>query len=340
MKKIASAFTLLSFLIGFSASAADRVVISGAGASFPAPLYTKWFDAYNKANPNIEINYQSIGSGGGIKNLLAKTVDFGASDAPMTDAELKSSAVPVLHIPTVMGAVVITYNLPEVTKPIKMTSALIAEIFMGKVTNWNDPKIAAVNKGVVFPSLPIPVAYRSDSSGTTAVFTEYLAKVNEEWKTVVGQGKTVKWPVGIGGKGNEGVTGFVKNTKGSLGYVEFTYAESQKLPVAEIQNKAGQFVAPTVKAVSEAAAAAVKAMPEDMRISITNADGKTAYPISAFTYLLVYQTMEKTKGGEIVRFIDWAMGTGQGMAPALSYAPLPKPLLAKVKEKAKKITLQ
>ena len=328
------------FFASLNAQAANRVVVSGAGATFPAPIYMKWFNEYNKANPAIEINYQSIGSGGGIKNLIAKTVDFGASDAPMSDKELTEAGAPVLHIPTVMGAVVLTYNVPEVKKPIRLNAEIIAGIYMGTVGMWNDPKIVALNPGVQFPASPIAVAYRSDSSGTTAVFTEYLAKTSADWKTKVGQGKAVKWPTGLGGKGNEGVTGFVKNTPGSIGYVEYTYAQAEKLPVAEIKNKAGEFVAPSVKSITEAANGGLKAMPEDMRVSITDAEGKGSYPISAITYLLVYQSMDEAKGSEIVKFLGWAMKNGQTLAPALNYAPLPKPLVSKVEAKIKSISLK
>ncbi len=334
------ALIFAAFSLMVTAQAADKVVLSGAGATFPAPLYMKWFSEYNKQNPNIEINYQSIGSGGGIKNLIAKTVDFGATDAPMTDKELAEAGAPVLHIPTVMGAVVITYNLTEVTKPLRLTSEVIADLYLGTITKWNDPKIAALNPGVALPNKAIVVAYRSDSSGTTAVFTEYLTKTSEAWKAKVGAGKAVKWPTGLGGKGNEGVTGFIKNTPGSLGYVEFTYATAEKLPVAELKNKAGQFVAPSVKAISDAAAGAMKTLPADMRVSITDADGKTSYPISAITYLLVFQNMPKDKGQPLVEFLKWAMKDGQALAPALSYAPLPKPMLSKVEGKVTSVTLK
>jgi phosphate transport system substrate-binding protein len=334
------ASVLATFAFLATAQAADKMVLSGAGATFPAPLYMKWFSEYNKKNPNIEINYQSIGSGGGIKNLIAKTVDFGASDAPMTDQELKDAGAPVLHIPTVMGAVVITYNLKEVTKPLHLTGEVIADIYQGTITKWNDPKIAALNPGVALPATSIALAYRSDSSGTTAVFTEYLSKVSDSWKTKVGAGKAIKWPTGLGGKGNEGVTGFIKNTPGSMGYVEFTYAQSEKLATAELKNKAGQFVAPSVKSITDAATGALKVIPADFRVSITDADGKGAYPISAITYLLVYQNMDKQKGQTLVDFLKWAMKDGQTMAPAMNYAPLPKQLLSKVEGKVTTVTLK
>lgn len=326
-----------SVLFVSSAHGQKAVLINGAGATFPAPIYTKWFQDYNKSNPTVEINYQSIGSGGGIKQLTAKTVDFGASDAPMTDQEIQAAGGNVLHIPTVLGAVVLTYNVPGLKASIKLDGPTVSEIFSGKITKWNDPKITAANKGLTFPDQPIVVVYRSDSSGTTAVFTEYLAKVSEPWKKDVGAGKTVKWPTGLGGKGNEGVTGQIKNTPGSIGYVELTYANSEKMPVAEIKNKAGQFVAPTIKSVSEAAAAALKAMPEDFRMSITDAEGKGSYPIASFTYLLVPKKMAGEKGVEFTKFLSWAMEQGQKSAESLHYAPLPNKMVAKVKDKVKAI---
>jgi phosphate transport system substrate-binding protein len=336
MKLLLASLALSVF--SFQANAANTVLINGAGATFPAPIYTKWFHDYNKTNPKVEINYQSIGSGGGIKQLTAKTVDFGASDAPMTDAEITAAGGNVLHIPTVLGAVAVTYNVPGLKLSIQLDSATLVEMFNGKITKWNDAKITALNKGVTLPEQPVVVVYRSDSSGTTAVFTEYLAKVSETWKKDVGAGKTVKWPTGLGGKGNEGVTGQIKNTPGSIGYVELTYALSEKLPVAQIKNKSGQFVTPSMKAVSEAAASGMKAMPEDFRVSITDAEGKGSYPISAFTYLLVYKTMTGDKGAEFTKFLAWAMDKGQKDASALNYAPLPEKMLGKVKEKIKSIT--
>ena len=315
------------------ANAQDKVLLNGAGATFPAPIYTKWFKEYNKDNAKIEINYQAIGSGGGIKQLVAKTVDFGASDAPMTDAELASAGAPVVHIPTVLGAVVLTYNVPGVKESIKLDPEILAAIFMGKITKWNDPKLAALNKGTKFPETDIVSVYRSDSSGTTAVFTDYLAKASPEWKSAVGDGKTVKWPTGLGGKGNDGVAAMVKNTPGAIGYVELAFAVSEKMPVAQMKNKAGQFVEPSIKSVTEAAAGALKSMPEDFRVSITNAEGKGAYPISAFTYLLVYQEMAAPKGQEFVKFLGWQLDKGQKMAPEMHYAPLPTTMIPKVKAK-------
>ena len=320
-------------------AAGGKEMITGAGASFPAPLYAKWVMMYNGENPQVEINYQSIGSGGGIKQLTARTVDFGASDAPMTDDELKATPGPVVHIPTVMGAVALTYNLGDLPGAIKLTPGVLSDIYLAKIKKWNDPRIQLLNKGINLPSKDIAVVYRADSSGTTAIFTDYLSKVSPDWNKTVGAGKTVKWPGGLGGKGNEGVTSQVKNTPGAIGYVELVYAEQQKLPMVLLRNKAGQFVKPSIESVS-AAAAGVKNMPDDYRVSITNADGKDAYPISSFTYLLVYKTMDKTKGTTIVNFLNWAMAKGQTVAPSLSYAPLPRPMLAKVKGTIKSLEIK
>lgn len=336
-KKLATGFLLLLGLASVHAQAADAILINGAGATFPAPIYTKWFQDYNKANPKVEINYQSIGSGGGIKQLTAKTVDFGASDAPMTDLEMKSAGAPVLHIPTVLGAVVLSYNVPGLNQSIRLNGEIVSEIYRGLITKWNDPKIVALNKDAKLPNQSIVPVYRSDSSGTTSVFTEYLAKVSEPWKTGIGSGKAVKWPVGLGGKGNEGVTGQVKNTPGAIGYVELSFALSEKLPMADVKNKAGNFVTPSIQSVSEAAAGALKTMPDDFRVSITDPAGKNAYPIAAFTYLLVYKTMPGVKGQELVKFLNWALENGQKSAPQLAYAPLPESMIGKVKNKVKEI---
>lgn len=338
LRSFARIFGFVLVLATSIARADQTLLLNGAGATFPAPIYNKWFHDYNKTNPKVEINYQSIGSGGGIKQFAAKTVDFGASDAPMTDEEIKSVNGSVMHIPTVLGAVVITYNIPGVTKAIRLDGPAIAEIYQGKITKWNDKKIEAMNPGMTFPDKDIVVVYRSDSSGTTAVFTEYLAKISDDWKSKIGNGKTVKWPVGLGGKGNEGVTGQIKNTPGSLGYVELSYAVSEKMPVAEIKNKSGQFIEPSIKSVSEAAAGALQTLPEDFRVSITNGEGKGAYPISSFTYLLVSPSMPGEKGVAFVKFLKWAMENGQKSAPELAYAPLPSKMVSMVKAKIDKIT--
>lgn len=320
----------------FSYAAGASTLINGAGATFPYPLYSKWFSEYKKLNPAVEINYQSIGSGGGIRQLLDKTVDFGASDAPMTDEQLAKSSVPIFHIPTVLGAVVLTYNVAGLND-LKLTSEIIAEIFLGKITKWDDAKIAAVNPGAKLPSITILVAQRSDGSGTTAIFTDYLSKISAEWKAKVGSGPSVKWPVGLGGKGNEGVTGLIKQTPGSIGYVELIYAESNKLSFATVKNQAGNFIKPSVKSVTAAAAGSLKTMPADFRISITNSPSKDAYPIAGFTYLLVYQKMGAEKGALLKTFLMWALSDGQKMAEALFYAPLPKELVQKILVRVKEL---
>lgn len=310
------------------------VSLTGAGATFPYPLYSKWMSEYNRINPNIRINYQSIGSGGGIRQVVAGTVDFGASDAPMKAEEAKGAPGKLWHIPATIGAVVITYNVPGVTQNLKLTADTVVAIFMGEIKKWSDPKIAEHNPGVKLPDQNIAVVYRSDGSGTTAVFTDYLAAVSPAWKEKVGAGKSVKWPVGLGAKGNEGVTGQVKTTPGSIGYIELAYATQNKLPTAELQNKAGKFVAPSQDAVS-AAAASVE-MPDELYTSIVNANGDAAYPIAAYTYLLVYEdTKDATKGEALAKFLWWAVHDGQKFANALDYAPLPEPVIKKVEARLK-----
>ncbi|MBX9766993.1 MAG: phosphate ABC transporter substrate-binding protein PstS, partial [Bdellovibrionales bacterium] len=310
-------------------------------ATFPYPIYTKWVSEFKKENPGVDINYQPVGSGGGIRQLVDKTVDFGASDAPMSDDQLAKAAGKILHIPTVLGAVVITYNVPGVTGSVKITPEVLADIYLGKISLWSDARLKADNPGITFPEkLSILVVYRSDGSGTTAVMTDYLSKVAPTFKEKVGQGTAVRWPVGLGGKGNEGVTGLVKNTKGGLGYVELVYAETNKLPVAQIKNKAGEFVAPAPESVMAAAEGVLKTIPDDFRVSLTNADGKKAYPISALTYLLVYQEMKKEKGAPLIQFLKWALSKGQSFAKPLSYAALPSALQKKVEERIKTIQLK
>lgn len=323
---------LVSFfiLVSFANTAVAAQLINGAGATFPYPLYSKWFSEYNKQNPNVKINYQSVGSGAGIKQLISKTVDFGASDAPMKDDEIKSAGAPVVHIPTVLGAVVVSYNLKDVTATLNLSPELISDIFMGKIQKWNDPRIAAENANVKLPDVFITPVYRSDGSGTTSIFTDYLAKVSPEWSQKVGAGKAVKWPKGLGGKGNEGVAGMLKQTPGSIGYIEQVYAVTNKLPVAAIKNAAGKYVQPTMESVSAAADGSLKAMPADYRISITNAAGANSYPIAAFTYILVYKKMNATTGKDFVEFLKWSMNKGQVYAKDLAYAPLPKSLVTKV----------
>jgi phosphate transport system substrate-binding protein len=308
--------------------------INGAGATFPYPMYSKWFDEYHKKNPNLQINYQSIGSGGGIKQITEGTVDFGATDGPMNDEQLKAyqdkHGSGILHFPTVLGAVVPTYNIPGVTAELNFTPDALAGIFLGKITKWNDPAIADANKGVKLPAEDIVVVHRADGSGTTYCWTDYLSKISDEWKTKVGKGGSVNWPVGLGGKGSEGVTGTVKNTPNSITYVELIYAESNKIPYGSVKNSAGTFVKASLAAVSAAAAGAAKDMPDDFRVSITNAPGKAAYPISTFTWLLIPEKFsDASKRDAIKGFVKWALADGQNYAEALSYAKLPKEVVAK-----------
>ncbi|MBI4238943.1 MAG: phosphate ABC transporter substrate-binding protein PstS [Deltaproteobacteria bacterium] len=305
--------------------------LTGAGATFPYPLYAKWFYEYQRTHAGAQFNYQSIGSGGGIQQMTAKTVDFGASDAPMSDEQLAKSGRTILHIPTVLGAVVAVYHVPNTPGRLQLTGALLSEIYLGHITQWNDPALTALNPQLAGVTAAIMPVYRSDGSGTTHIFTEYLAKVSPAWQTNVGAGKAVQWPVGIGGKGNEGVTGLVKQTPGALGYVELTYAKENQLAYAAVQNRLGQFVEPTTDSVTAAAAASLGAIPADFRCSITDADGTTAYPISAFTYLLIDPTpADAAKAKALEGFIRWALGPGQELAPALHYAPLPNALRERV----------
>jgi phosphate transport system substrate-binding protein len=313
----------------------EELLINGAGATFPNPLYQKWFSEYHTLHPGIAFNYQAIGSGGGIQQFTAGTVDFGASDAPLTDDEWAKVKTAV-HIPTVLGAVVITWNGPM--PGLKLTPEVLADVFLGKITKWNDKAIAGLNPGVNLPDAEISVMHRADGSGTTNIFTDYLSKVSPEWKTKVGVGKSVKWPVGLGGKGNDGVTGLVKQTPGAIGYVELAYAKQQKLPMAELKNKAGAFVAPSIESTS--AAAAGVAMPDDFRVSLTNADGKDAYPIASFTYLLVHKdAKDEAKGKALVEFLWWAVHEGQKFAAPLDYAPLPAPVVEKVAKTIQGLTV-
>lgn len=322
--------TVLVTSLFVSTLALSATLINGAGATFPYPLYSKWFSEFHKANADTEINYQSIGSGGGIRQFTDKTVDFGASDAPMTDEQITKAGNAVLHIPTCMGAVVLTYNIPGVATGLKITPEIASDIFLGKIKKWDDAAITKLNPGAKLTG-EILVVHRSDGSGTSAVFTDYLAKVSPEWKEKVGQGTAVNWPTGLGGKGNEGVAGLVKQTPGSVGYVEFVYAVQNDLSFAHLKNKAGQFVAPSTKSVTAAAEGALKDIPADYRLSITNVDGKAAYPIAAFTYLLVPKTISDVeKGTRLVKFLKWAMKDGQKFTEELHYAALPKSLVKKV----------
>jgi len=300
------------------------VDLNGAGATFPYPLYAKWFDAYGDVNKNVRINYQAIGSGGGIKALKEGTVDFGASDAPLSDEAIKQMPGTVVHIPMVAGAVVLCYNLPGVGKGLHLTPAVIAGIFEGSITKWTDAKITALNPNMKLPNHAITVAHRSDGSGTSYIFTSYLTAVSGSWAKDVGRGTAVNWPTGIGGKGNDGVSGIVKQTPGGFGYVELAYAVQNKLPYAYIQNKAGAFVEPTIASTTTAAAGAIAAMKEDVRVSIVNAAGKSAYPIAGFTYILVYKHQaDKAKWKALSGFLNWAIHYGQQFATKLLYAPLP-----------------
>ena len=311
--------------------------LNGAGATFPYPMYSKWFNEYNKLHPDVQINYQSIGSGGGIRQVLNGTVDFGASDGPMTDEQLKEAKTKILHIPTVLGADVPAYNVPGVNGEIKFTPEALAGIFLGKISNWSDPAIARVNPGVNFPNQSIIVVHRSDGSGTTYIFTDYLSKVSKEWEATVGKGTSVKWPVGLGGKGNEGVAGQIRQLQGSIGYVELIYAIQNKISYGSVRNAAGNFVKASLDGVTEAAAS-VKTMPADFRVSITNAPGKTAYPISSFTWLLIpVQAKDPKKGKIIADFLDWMVNDGQKMTGQLSYAPLPANVVEKVKVALKQV---
>jgi phosphate transport system substrate-binding protein len=308
----------------------DRLQINGAGATFPNPIYSKWFSEYHTAHPDIEINYQSIGSGGGIRQLLAGTVDFGASDGPMSDEQLAQAKVKILHFPTVLGAAVPTYNIPGVSEELNFTPQALAGIFLGKITKWNDPELAKTNPKVKLPGDDIVVVHRADGSGTTYIWTDYLSKVSEEWKSKVGKNNSVNWPVGLGGKGSEGVTGQIKQTPNSIGYVELIYAIQNHLPYGRVKNSAGTFIKADLASVTAAAATTAKDMPEDFRVSITNAPGKTAYPISSFTWLLIPEKInDGAKKKAITDFLHWMLSKGQGYCENLAYAELPKPVVAK-----------
>ncbi len=319
----------LGLALGSYASSRATLLINGAGATFPYPIYSKWFDVYAKQNPDVKFNYQSIGSGGGIRMLTNRTVDIGASDAPMSDEQLKAAPGKILHFPSVLGAVVIAYNLPGFSGTLRLDGPTIADIFMGKITKWNDPKIAALNQGAGLPATDIVVAHRSDGSGTSYIFTDYLSKVSPDWGKNVGRSTAVKWPVGLGGKGNEGVTALVQQTPGSIGYIELIYALTNHIPFAELKNHDGKWVQASLDGVTAAAAGVVSNMPSDFRVSITDAPGADAYPISSFTYLLVYQQQSSHETGQQVkRFLNWALHAGQQYAPPLNYAPLPPQVVA------------
>jgi phosphate transport system substrate-binding protein len=340
MKMRAFGIAVISAGIGLLAGSAHaQLQLNGAGATFPYPMYSKWFNSYIQVDDSVRFNYQSIGSGGGIKQITEQTVDFGASDGPMTDEQLKAAPGHIMHFPTVMGAVVMTYNVEGVQTGLKLTPEAIAGIFLGKITKWNDAQLTAANPGVNLPPRDIIVIHRSDGSGTSYIFTDYLSKISKDWGNKVGKGTSVNWPVGLGGKGNEGVTGLVKQMPFSIGYVELIYALSNELPFAQVKNQAGTLVTPSLDSVTAAAAALVQSMPEDFRVSITNAPGADAYPISGLTWLLVYEKQkDAAKGAKLVQFLKWMMHDGQKLATDLHYAPLPKEVVAKEEQALLKIS--
>jgi phosphate transport system substrate-binding protein len=330
MKKILLGVSLLLALGAIAMAQSGTVLLNAAGATFPYPIYSKWFDVYHQAHPNVQINYQSIGSGGGIRQLQAGTVDFGASDGPMTDEQLAQSKFKVLHFPTVLGADVPSYNIPGVSAELNFTQKALAGIYLGTITRWNDPAITSANPGVNLPANDIVVVHRSDGSGTTYIFTDFLSKASDEWKNKVGRATSVNWPVGLGGKGNEGVSGLVKQTPNSIGYIELVYAAQNGIAFGKVQNAAGKFVKADLASVTAAAAGAAKDMPEDFRVSITNAPGAGAYPISSFTWLLIpAQIQDAAKREAIKDFLKWMLTQGQGYNEGLTYAQLPKPVITK-----------
>ena len=332
---------VLAALLGAVVPAAAQVTLNGAGATFPNIIYQNWMLSYNQTHPDVKLNYQSIGSGGGIRQFSDGTVDFGGTDAPMSDSAIAAINGNVLHIPTVLGAVVVAYNLPDVTQPVKLTPDVIADIFLGKVTKWNDARIASVNAGVTLPNQDIIVVHRSDGSGTSFVFTDYLSKVSPEWAQKVGKGASLNWPVGLGGRGNEGVSATVRQTPGAIGYTELGYALINKMAFATIRNQSGNWIAPSLESVTAAAAGAMKDMGAntDFRVSITNAPGAQAYPISSFTWLLIHKTYDDSaKGRALVQFVWWAENDGQSKATELGYAPLPKEFRGLIQSRLKSIT--
>ena len=327
----------LAIALGLSVNASAQMMINGAGATFPYPIYSKWFDEYAKVDPSVRFNYQSIGSGGGQKQIMAQTVDFGASDGPMTDDNLKKAPGKLLHIPTVAGAVVMSYNLPG-NPAITFDGETIADMYLGKIKKWNDPKIAALNPGAKLPDNDIVVVHRSDGSGTSFIFTDYLSKVSPEWKQKVGTNTSVKWPTGLGAKGNEGVSGQVKQVSGAIGYVELIYALQNKMDFAQLKNAAGKVVKPSLESVT--AALSTAEIPDDFRFSMTNAPGPDAYPISGATWLLVYQEQkDPAKGKKLVEFLKWAVEKGEGMARNLDYAPLPESVQQRVLKRIDEIKM-
>jgi phosphate transport system substrate-binding protein len=330
MKKISLVVSMLLILAITVAAQPGTILLNAAGATFPYPIYSKWFDVYHQKDPNIQINYQSIGSGGGIRQLLAGTVDFGASDGPMSDDQLKEAKIKILHFPTVLGAVIPIYNVSGVSGELNFTQKALAGIYLGTITKWNDPEIAGANSGVNLPATDIVVVHRADGSGTSYIWTDFLSKISDDWKNKVGKGTSVQWPVGLGGKGNEGVAGLVKQTPGSIGYVELIYAVQNNITFGKVQNASGKFLKADLAGVTAAAAAAAKDMPDDFRVSITNEPGPTVYPISSFTWLLIpAQISDAAKRDAIKGFLKWMLTEGQGYNEGLAYARLPKPVVEK-----------
>jgi phosphate transport system substrate-binding protein len=334
-------FTLAAALLAAAVPAVAQVQLNGAGATFPNIIYQNWMLTYNQAHPDVRLNYQSIGSGGGIRQFSDGTVDFGGSDAPMTDSAIAAISGNVHHIPTVLGAVVAAYNLEGITQPVRFTADVLADIFLGKVTKWNDARITSANAGVTLPNQDIIVVHRSDGSGTSFVWTDYLSKVSPEWSQKVGKGTSVNWPVGLGGRGNEGVSATVRQTPGAIGYVELGYALINKMPYATIRNQSGNWIVPSLESVTAAAAGAMKEMGEntDFRVSITNSPGAQAYSVASFTWLLIHKSYaDSAKARALIQFVWWAQTDGQAKAPELGYAPLPKELRPWIEARLRSIT--
>lgn len=323
---------------GAAENRSGTLLMTGAGSTFVNPLFSKWFSEYHKANPKVEINYQSIGSGGGIKQLQKKTIDFAASDVPMSEQEMKDAGADVLHYPVALGAVVLTYNLPALKGELKLDGAAVSALVRGQIKKWSDERIKTLNPTLALPDQPLVFVYRSDSSGTTGVFTDYLGKADPKFASEVGVGKAIKWPTGLGGKGNEGVTANIKNTVGSIGYVELTYALTEKLPTVTLQNKDGKFVKAGLESVTEAANAGAKLLPQDFRGSLTMMTGAKSYPIAAFTYMLAYPKTPAPGGAELEKLLAWSLDKGQEFAAPLGYAPLPADLVKKMRPRIKSIT--
>jgi len=341
LKKRLVSILLVFLLVLSGCGQRQALLINGAGASFPYPIYSRWIAEYGKVEKGVKINYQSIGSGAGIQQITAGVIDFGGSDAPMSDEQLKLAPGEILHIPTVLGAVAVIYNLPDMKGKLKITPAILADIYLGRIKKWNDPSLLAVNPGLKLPDSAILVVHRSDGSGTTSIFTDYLSTVSPEWKQKVGKGTSVQWPVGIGGKGNEGVSKEVQSSAASIGYVELAYALLNNLEYAGVQNKAGKFIGPSLESTTAAAAGAVAAMPEDLRVSIVDPPGEDAYPIAGFTYILVYKEQaDPAKGKAVAEFLWWAVHEGEKLAAELHYAPLPPEVVKKAEEKLKSINYQ